>query len=293
MKLMKWLVGLVLVAVGGVYGMRQAGSADGEASRPAAGAERTPSGAGSGASGEADRTADEPKASGRKMELPGRLKGVPERLISHTGYTLSFNREHNEPNWVAWELTADEAEGEVPRADDFLPDPQVPEPHRVTTEDYKGSGYDRGHMVPAADMKWSSRAMAECFYMSNICPQNHSLNAGPWSTLEKACRRWAKQEGRVYVTCGPVFKGNRQKTIGKNLKITVPDGFFKVVLSLRDGHEKAIGFYYSNRSGKQPMTQTAMSVDEVETMTGIDFFVNVPDDVEERVEATANLKAWN
>lgn len=278
MRLLKWIVGLALVGAGGFYGLRQA---------------ETPAVEMAAAQEQAQPADKEVVArSGRKMELPGRMKGVPERIIEHMGYTLSFNREHNEPNWVAWELTADEAEGDVPRADDFLPDPQVPEPHRVTTEDYKGSGYDRGHMVPAADMKWSAKAMSECFYMSNICPQNHSLNAGPWSTLEKACRRWARQEGSVYVVCGPVFKGNRQKTIGKRLRITVPDGFFKVVLSLRKGQEKAIGFYYANRAGKRTLEQAAMTVDEVEELTGIDFFVNVPDGLEQRVEATARLKSW-
>ncbi len=279
MKLLKWIVGLAVVAAGGLYGLRQT---DGSATdRFTASAQE-----------QTNETAA-PASGGRKMELPGRMKGVPERIIAHTGYTLSFNREHNAPNWVAWELTADEAEGTVPRADDFLPDPQVPGPHRVTTDDYKGSGYDRGHMVPAADMKWSQKAMKECFYMSNICPQDHGLNAGPWSTLEKACRRWAGQEGRVYVACGPVYRGKGQKSIGKMLKITVPDGFFKVVLSLKKGEEKAIGFYYANRKGKQPMDRAAMTVDAVEEMTGIDFFVNVPDALERRVEATANLKSWH
>lgn len=229
----------------------------------------------------------------RLMELPAKLKGIPEQIITHTGYTLSYNKEHHNPNWVAWELTATEAAGTEPRAKDFLPDPKVALPHRVTTEDYKNSGYDRGHMVPSADMKWSGKAQTECFYMTNICPQDRSLNSGPWSTLEKACRRWATQEGSVYVVCGPVYKsGRKRKKIGKEHSISVPDGFFKCVLSLRRGKEKAIGFYYANRGGKQPMPQAAMSVDQVEEMTHMDFFVNVPDDVERRVEATFSLKAW-
>ena len=236
--------------------------------------------------------ASEKKGNKRLLEMPGKLKGVPERIISHYAYTLSFNREHNQPNWVAWELTERETTGNIQRSNDFLPDPMVPEPHRVTTEDYKRSGYDRGHMAPAADMKWNGKAMTECFYMSNMCPQHGSLNSGPWSTLEKACRRWAQQEGSVYIACGPVFKGNKQKKIGQNIKITVPDGFFKVVLSMKPGKEKAIGFYYNNSAGKQPMDKTATSVDQIEEMTGIDFFVNIPDKLEERIEATYSLKAW-
>lgn len=228
----------------------------------------------------------------RLVELPGRMKGTPERIIAHVGYTLSFNREHNAPNWVAWELTTAEAQGTLPRADDFLPDPEVPAPHRVTTEDYVGSGYDRGHMVPAADMKWSPRAMAECFYMSNICPQDHGLNGGPWAKLEKACRRWAVREGAVYVVCGPVYKSRRPKKIGRTHLVSVPDGFFKVVLSLRRGKEKAIGFYYANRAGRQTMDAAACSVDDIERLTGIDFFVNLPDRQEAALEAAYSLKEW-
>ena len=240
-----------------------------------------------------EESADNNKGNKRLLELPGKLKGIPERIISHYAYTLSFNREHNQPNWVAWELTNKETNGHIQRSNDFIPDPMIPVPHQVTTEDYKGSGYDRGHMAPAADMKWSGKAMTECFYMSNMCPQHGSLNSGPWSTLEKACRRWAVQEGSVYIVCGPVFKGNKQKKIGKDIKITVPDGFFKVVLSMKKDKEKAIGFYYTNKSGKQPMSKTATTVDAIEEMTGMDFFVNIPDKLEKRIEATYSLKAWN
>lgn len=235
------------------------------------------------------------KSTGKKqrpLELPARMQHTPERIISHTGFTLSFNREHNAPNWVAWQLTDEEAQGTKPRANDFLPDLEVPAPHRVTTDDYKNSGYDRGHMAPAADMKWSSQAMHDCFYMSNMCPQNGSLNSGAWSTLEKACRRWAKQEGSVYIVCGPVYQSSRPRKIGHEHRVSVPDGFFKVVLSMRKGHEKAIGFYYANRGGKQSMQQTAMSVDEAEKLTGINFFVNLPDQLEDSLEAHFSLKQW-
>ena len=148
-------------------------------------------------------------------------------------------------------------------------------------------------MVPAADLHWSGRGQAECFYMTNICPQDHSLNARPWTTLEKACRRRAQQEGRVYIVCGPLYdRGRKLPTIGRDHRVTVPTGFFKCVLSLQQGREKAIGFIYSNRSHKQPMTQAATSVDEVERLTGMDFFVNVPDQLERRIEASYSLKAW-
>ncbi|WP_373840704.1 DNA/RNA non-specific endonuclease [Bacteroides heparinolyticus] len=228
------------------------------------------------------------------IEQPMPLKGTPEQIIQHTGYILSFNSTTLCPNWVAWELTRSEASGSGRRATDFLADPQVPLRYQVTTEEYKNSGYDRGHMCPAADMKWHPHAQTECFYMSNICPQDRKLNSGSWGTLENACRRWAKREGKVYIVCGPVFKRGRKKvTIGRNMAIRVPDGFFKVVLSTRKGAEKAIGFYYGNHSGKQSMTQTAMSVDEVEDLTGMNFFHRIDDVLEKRVEASYNLKDWH
>lgn len=258
---------------------------------------------------------DSDNANERKLELPAALKGTPEKIIEHTGFTLSFNREHNNPNWVAWELTASEADCTGNRGDEFYPDPMVSEPHRVTTYDYKGSGYDRGHMCPAADMRWSPEAMHDCFYLSNICPQVHTLNGGGWQVLEKACRRWAAQEGAVYIVCGPVYGrfggvdavrglaasgkplnidySRSPKTIGTEHQVTVPDGFFKCVLSMRQGHEKAIAFYYSSNDKSQTMSSAAVSVDDIEALTGMDFFVNLDNRLEKRLEASYSLKLWN
>lgn len=232
---------------------------------------------------------------GRLIEQPARIgHGVNERIVSHTGFTLSFNRTHMQPNWVAWELTADETEGSTSRSDDFQPDPLLPQPQQVTTADYTRSGYDRGHQCPSADMKWNEQAMRECFYMSNICPQDPQLNRGSWATLEKACRRWAKAEGSVYIVCGPVFQsGRKRRTIGRDHTISVPDGFYKVVLSLRKGHEKAIGFYFRNSSARQSMEEAVRTVDEIEEMTGINFYVNLNRSLETRLEKTASLKDWH
>lgn len=229
---------------------------------------------------------------GAALELPSTTTGPQGKVIRHTGFTLSFNLKHNNPNWVAWELERSETTGSLKRTDDFEPDTSLPRAHQVTTNDYRRSGYDRGHQVPAADMKWSPRAMAECFLMSNICPQTHGLNAGPWSKLEAACRRWANREGRVYIACGPIYRGSNQPSIGQRVRVTVPDAFFKVVLCMTKGKEKAIGFVYDNRDGKQDMSQAAMSVDEVEKITGFDFFHNLPDELEDRLEASCKFKYW-
>ena len=228
------------------------------------------------------------------LEQPATLHNHPEQIVVHTGYRLSFNRETLCPNWVAWELTANETEGSMQRSNDFRPDEMLPSRYQVTTDDYKHSGYDRGHMCPSADMKWSSTAQSECFFMSNICPQTHALNAGGWEKVERASRRWAKRKGKVYIVCGPIFNDSRKQLyIGKSVKIRVPNAFFKVVLSLKKGEEKAIGFYFTNRDGKQNMGDATKTVDEIEKITGMDFFPQLNDALERRVEAQNNLILWH
>ena len=133
--------------------------------------------------------------------------------------------------------------------------------------------------------------MHQSFLFSNICPQAPSLNRGDWNEMELACRRWAKRYGSVYVVCGPVFyKKTRRKTIGRN-KVAVPDAFFKVLLCMKDT-PKAIGFLYKNTDGNRPMGDYVNTVDEVERITGYDFFPSLTDDVEKRVEAECNLDDW-
>ena len=150
-----------------------------------------------------------------QLEIPKTIRQRDETIITHTGYTVSYNHHYKTPNWVAWELTRQETTGEEGRTNQFLPDPSLPEP-RVETSDYTHSGYDRGHMAPAADMKWSKQAMKESFYMSNICPQNRKLNRDDWGDLEESCRKWAKKYGTVYIACGPIYDTSSPKRIGKH-----------------------------------------------------------------------------
>lgn len=225
-------------------------------------------------------------------ELPAPLTNRQEQIVEHTGYTLSYNKNHNTPNWSAWMLTKGKTEGTVERCRKFWADPKISQLYRVDYFDYKGSGYDRGHMCPAGDMKWSEAAMHDCFYMSNMCPQEHALNNGSWKKLEEACRQWATTEDTIYTICGPVYKGTKHERIGINHAIDVPEGFFKAVLSLRKGNEKAIGFYYDNSDQRQSMQHAAMSVDDLEELTGIDFFHQLDDETENRVESSFSLKEW-
>lgn len=224
------------------------------------------------------------------LELPAPLQRVPEQILRRTGYTTSYNRDTRQPNWVAWHLTADHTTGPYKREGiKFHEDEDVPEP-RAVDWDYARSGYDRGHMCPSGDNKWSRKAQEESFLFTNICPQNSGLNRGDWNEMENQCRRWAKRLGDVYIVAGPIFYKGKPKTIGKN-KVAVPDAFFKVVLAMK-GTPKAIGFIYKNVEGNRPKDAYVNSVDEVERITGIDFFPSLPDDVEQKVEAEHSLADW-
>lgn len=212
---------------------------------------------------------------------PGRYE--KEIVINRTGYTLSYNQHYKNPNWVAWELTREETKGETERYDKFLPDPDLPEP-RAAHKDYTRSGYDRGHMAPAADMKWSRQAMIESFYMSNICPQIGNLNRGDWNDLEELCRDWAVRYGRIYITCGPIFDSKSPKRIGEH-KVAVPDRFFKVILVHNRKNPMAMGFIFRNIAHSQDIGKYMVTVDSIENITGMDFFPKLPDEVENRIES--------
>ena len=165
-----------------------------------------------------------------------------------------------------YELTQAEASGNQPRENRFYTDPMAMG-SEVTDADYHLSGWSRGHMAPAADMKWSSKAMLESCYYTNICPQNQSLNAGQWRTLEQKVRDWAKKFGSVTVVTGPIVGNNINGSIGPN-KVVVPDAFFKVIIT----GSQSIAFVMKNKSENDNLQSCAMSVDSLEELSGIDFF---------------------
>lgn len=225
------------------------------------------------------------------LEIPAIQVQRSSQIIEHTGYTVSYNPDWRIPNWVAYELTAQEVAGDLGRYDKFLPDPMV-KGDPVVSKDYSNSGYDRGHMCPAADMKWSEQAMKESFYMTNICPQNHNNNAGDWKDLEELGRDLAAKYGNIYICCGPIVTDTRT-TIGSVRQIVVPQAFYKVLLRQKaDGQWTAIGFVMPNQAGNKPLMTYMLSIDEVEQQTGIDFFPALPDDIETLVEADYTFSDW-
>lgn len=224
------------------------------------------------------------------MALPAPLTGRDEHILHHKGYVVSYNSEWKIPNWVAWELTGTETKAKIPREDSFCEDPDF-KGAQATLDDYRGSGYSRGHMAPAADMRWDRQAMEECFYLTNMCPQNSSFNSGNWGALERQCREWAKRDSAIWIVCGPLV-GKNPKHIGAG-NVIVPDAFFKVILVPYAKTPRAIGFIYPHRNKKGArIKEFMMSVDDVERRTGIDFFASLPDDVERKVEAQNPAGHW-
>ncbi len=241
--------------------------------------------------GSDDAEADDTEADGAESyELPALRKNSNEIILRRRGYTASYNPTTKLPNWVAWHLTAAHTDGNAKRKEHaFHEDTDVPEP-RVDTYDYMRSGYDRGHMCPAGDNKWDALAMEQSFLITNICPQDHVLNIGDWNNLETQCRQWAEQYGDIYIVCGPILYKGKHKTIGKN-KVVVPEAFFKVILRMGKSPQ-AIGFIYRNNDKRHPWGDYVNSVDEVERITGFDFFSTLPDSVERRVEKKYDAEAW-
>lgn len=216
--------------------------------------------------------------------------GTPEQIVEYEGFRVSFNKENKTPNWVAWELLGTEVDGTESRSNKFWRDENVE--GCPDTKDYTNSGYDRGHLCPAADQKWSAKAMTDCFVMANMAPQNHSLNSGAWNTLENKERIWAKRDSAIIIIAGPIYEKGDNERIG-NAGVRVPGAFYKVMIAPYLDEPRGIGFIYPNQSSPGNMRNYSMSIDEVEKITGIDFFYNLPDDLEDKIESVASFKEWD
>ena len=224
----------------------------------------------------------------KKLEIPKTTTN--DVIITHTGYTLSYNESYEQANWVAYELTREETNKIVERSNKFMIDPKV-KTGTANDKDYAGSGYDKGHLAPAADMGWSSITMEESFYYSNMSPQEPGFNRGIWKKLEEQVRSWAIEDSLIYIVTGPVLTGGLS-TIGFN-QVAVPKYFYKVILDYTEPSIKGIGFIISNSASKIPLQNYAVTIDSVEKFTGIDFYPLLPDDQEESIESTIYLNCWS
>lgn len=214
------------------------------------------------------------------------------QILEYKHYFLSYNEEHEQAEWVAYILTRENlSKPWNKRSDNFLPDSRV-QTGSADLYDYRGSGYDRGHLVPAADMAFDAEAMQETFLMSNITPQARNFNKGIWRELEELTRNWAKRNEALYVVTGPVLSQAPKGTIGDN-NVSVPAAYFKVLLDLTEPELKGIGFLLPNQVSFEPLYQYARTIDEIEEQTGLDFFADLmPDDLEAELEGNVNLDLW-
>lgn len=225
-----------------------------------------------------------------QMELPAIEND--DIILKHTGYTISYDPDALIPEWVAYELTGEETRGEADREDAlFQMDPQYRKTQAMR-EDYSGSGWTKGHMACAGDFHWDEDALNETFYLTNICPQNEELNKGDWNYLEKQVRYWARDYGKVWVVSGPIIGDNIYGTIGER-DVVIPDAFFKAVLIEKKGKYHSIAFVMDNDDRRYFLEDCSMSVNELEELTGLDFFPDLYDSVEESVESKVDFSIWN
>lgn len=231
-------------------------------------------------------TTDEPKVNIEAFDfLPSGSKG---QVLYNPYFALSYAEKYEQAEWVAYELTAERLNQKwVDRKDEFLPDERI-KGQAASLLDYRNSGYDRGHLVPAADMAFAEDAMRYSFLLSNISPQARDFNQGIWRELEELTRTWAKENEALYVVTGPVLSQPVKGTIGEN-KVSVPSAYFKILLDVTEPQFKGIAFLIPNEVSYEPLYKFAVSIDQVEQLTGLNFF---PDFNVEEEERSFNIDLW-
>ena len=221
-----------------------------------------------------------------QLEIPKFVES--DSIIRHSAYSLSYNSDYHQANWVAYLLTRNETNSLFKRGNNFCADPLVP--GTDLSSDYYKSNYDRGHLAPAGDMGFSKTAMDETFYYTNMSPQVASFNRGVWKKLETQVRNWAVEYDSLYIVTGPIFSDS-MKVIGPH-RVAVPTAYYKVLLKLKDGKFQGVGFILKNESSKLPLQSFVLTIDEVETITGIDFFPLLEDSLEENIESEVCFDCW-
>lgn len=209
-------------------------------------------------------------------------------IVKHTYYTLAYSEENEQAYWVYYVLTPELINGNQTRTDDFRADPLV-STGSASLADYSGSGYDRGHLCPAADMSLNKTSMSESFFLSNMSPQVPGFNRGKWSSLEDQVRKWALASDGLDIATGPIFKDNIG-SIGTN-SVTIPGFYYKVLYS--EKKKIMIGLILPNASSSKSLDQFVVTVDQIESQTGIDFFSGLEDTAENLLEGSVNTSVWS
>ncbi|MCK0129986.1 DNA/RNA non-specific endonuclease [Flavobacteriaceae bacterium F08102] len=210
--------------------------------------------------------------------------------VQHEYYQLSYREEYEQAEWVAYHLTADQLTSNRRKRPYFKLDPKV-KTKSAHYKNFKNSGYNKGHLCPAADRKFSEKAYNETFYTSNVSPQKNKFNAGIWNRLEQKVRYWVQRDKSLFVVTGGVLT-NGLPTIGSE-EVAVPKYFYKVLLRETKKEPSAIAFLIPHEASDQPLYKYVVSIDSIETLTGIDFFPALTDEIENKLEASSSYKAWS
>jgi len=210
-------------------------------------------------------------------------------IVHHNYYSLSYNEKYEQAEWVAYELDKSHLSHNKFKRPYFQLDPKV-KSESANYWNYKNSGYNKGHLCPAGDRKFSKEAFDETFLTSNISPQIYEFNAGIWNRLEQKIRIWAGKNDKLYVVTGGVLNKNL-KTIGED-NVAVPNSFYKIVLDYQNPEIKAIAFLIPHKASEKGLSQFVVSIDKIENLTGIDFFPTLPDDLENKLEKSTNYLNW-
>ncbi|MBE0424710.1 MAG: DNA/RNA non-specific endonuclease, partial [Lutibacter sp.] len=203
------------------------------------------------------------------------------QVVHHQFYSLSYKEKYEQAEWVAYELTQNQLLGIPVKRPYFEQDPKVTT-QSAHYKNFKDSGYDTGHLGPAGDRKFSVEAFNETFFTSNVSPQTYEFNSGVWNRLEQKVRYWAKKYNKLYIVTGGILTPNL-KTIGTE-KVAVPQYFYKIILDYNGAETKAIAFLVPHEKSEKGLYQFVTSIDEIEMLTGIDFFPELPDDIENEIE---------
>jgi len=212
------------------------------------------------------------------------------QVIHHDGYSLSYHETYEQAEWVAYELKASHITSTNFKRPFFDIDDAV-KTKAAHWKNYKKSGYTRGHLCPAADRKYSKEAHDETFLTSNISPQTSEFNGGVWNRLEQKVRYWAEKNDGIFVVTGGILRRNLN-TIGDE-EVAIPKHFYKIILDYNNGDPKMLAFLMAHEDSKKPLYQFVVTTDKIEQLTNIDFFPQLDDNVENKLEGSANYKNWS
>lgn len=217
--------------------------------------------------------------------------GQAGQLVRHQFYQLSYRLDAKNAEWAMYRIDSQSvADERAPRRSGFIQDPELGR-QTASDADYRGSGFDRGHLIPAEDMDFDPKAMDESFYLSNVSPQDPSFNRGIWKKLEGDLRDWALEKGDLLVITGPVLPAQLPVDAPKIAgDILVPSAFYKVIVDLKA--RKSIAFLLANEKSDAELASFALSIRELENKTGLNFFPKLSVQQADALEQQKELANW-